>query len=308
MRERAPAGVHSPRSARRRVAGAWRWVGLLLVCGCAATNYTEPTSPLYAGRYGSPAADRTGPAAGAAPDTGGTDAPIPAAPAPIRVVSFNIAYAVEIDSALAVLRSEAVLRQPDVLCLQEMDFPGTERLAAALGLNYFYFPSGVHPKYDRDFGCAVLSPWPLTEPRKILLPHGARITGLRRAVTVATLQRGALRLRVYAVHLSSPAGLSARARHEQVDILIADAKASPDPVVIAGDFNSEDVGEAFTRAGFAWPTRTIGPTTRAYGVGFRYDHVFAHRLRPWGAASVGVVTHNRDASDHYPIWALLAPE
>ena len=224
-------------------------------------------------------------------------------------MSFNIAYAVEIDSALAVLRSETALHQPDVLCLQEMDFPGTERLAAALGLNYFYFPSGVHPKSDRDFGCAVLSPWPLSAPRKILLPHGARISGLRRAVTVATVQRGARRLRVYAVHLSSPAGLSGKDRREQVDSLIADAKRSPDPVVIAGDFNSEDIGDAFTAAGFVWPTRTLGPTTRAYGVGFRYDHVFAQRLHAVeGTPSAGVVTRNRDASDHYPIWVLLTPE
>ena len=34
------------------------------------------------------------------------------------------------------------------------------------------------------------------------------------------------------------------ARRAQVDVLIADAQASPDPVIIAGDFNSEDVGEA----------------------------------------------------------------
>lgn len=293
--------VRALRCRRLRPAGGAAGLGpapvflpLLLLCACTATNYLEPASPLYTGGYGARV-----PARSAAPET--------LAARRIRVVSFNIAFAVQIDSAIAVLRREAPLRQPDFLSLQEMDAPGVERIAAALGMNYVYYPSGVHPKSDRDFGCAVLSPWPLQEPRKIVMPHGARITGLRRAITVATLQYGGQRLRVYALHLASPAGISADVRRQQVDLLIADAQTSPDPVILAGDFNAEDVGLAFARAGFLWPTRSIGPTTRTYGVGFRYDHVFARGLRLAAPESVGVVTRNRNASDHYPIWVVLTP-
>jgi endonuclease/exonuclease/phosphatase family metal-dependent hydrolase len=270
------------------------WLLPLCFCACAATNYLDPTLPLYTGQYGKARLAST-------TDTLGARA--------IRVVSFNIAFAVEIDSALAVLQHEPALQQPDLLCLQEMDAPSTERIAAALGLNYVYFPSGMHPKHGRDFGCAILSPWPLQEPRKIVLPHAARITGLRRVATVATVRCGGQSLRVYAVHLPSPAGITGNQRREQVELLAADAGNSPDPVIIAGDFNSEDVGEIFVRAGYVWPTRSIGPTTRAYGVGFRYDHVFARGLRPAaGEVTVGVVTRNRAASDHYPIWVQLTLE
>ena len=257
---------------------------------CAtATNYLDPKGPLHEfRREGEP----------------------PAAPGstPIRVVSFNIEHAIEIDGALSVLREVEPLRHPDVLALQEMDAPGTERIARALGMNAVYFPSGVHPKHDRDFGCAVLSPWPLTEARKIVMPHRARITGLQRVVTVVTLQRGGGRWRVYSVHLPSPMGISPTSRREEIDLLVKDASSSPDPVILAGDFNSEEAGEAFVRAGFVWPTRDLPATVRALGVGFRYDHVLARGLRPAPDPAAGVVLDNRQASDHCPIWAVLVPE
>ncbi|HZL85928.1 MAG TPA: endonuclease/exonuclease/phosphatase family protein [Candidatus Krumholzibacteria bacterium] len=264
-----------------------------LCAGCAATNYLDAAGPVYRGRFAAAAAR---PAAAPSPK------------APLRVVSFNIAFAIEIDSALAVLRHEPDLQRPDILALQEMDAPSVERIARALQLDYVYFPSGFHPKYDRDFGCAVLSPWPLIEARKIVMPHRSRITGLQRVVTVVTLQRGAGRWRVYSVHLPSPVGISGESRREEIDLLVKDASSSPDPVIIAGDFNSEDAGEAFVRAGFVWPTREIPATVRALGVGFRYDHVLARGLRPAPAPAAGVVLDNRQASDHCPIWAVLVPE
>ena len=96
---------------------------------CAkAVNYLDPSGPLYS----TPRAETA-----AAPTEG----------RPLRVVSFNIAYAIEIDRAIEVLRETEALRDPDVLALQEMDAPGTERIARALGMNAVYFPSGVHPKH-----------------------------------------------------------------------------------------------------------------------------------------------------------------
>ena len=135
------------------------------------------------------------------------------------MVSFNIAYAIEIDRALEVLRGAEPLRDPDILALQEMDAPGTERIAKALGMNAVYFPSGVHPKHQRDFGCALLSPWPLVEPRKLVLPHGARGSGLVRSATVATLLRGDERIRAYSVHLPSPLAVSGGSRLDELRVL-----------------------------------------------------------------------------------------
>jgi endonuclease/exonuclease/phosphatase family metal-dependent hydrolase len=228
-------------------------------------------------------------------------------------VSFNVAYAIEIDRAIEVLLLSEPLRGADVLALQEMDGPGTERIARALGMNAVYYPSGVHPKHDRDFGCAILSPWPLEDPRKLILPHGARITGLRRAATSAVVVRGKERVRVYSVHLSSPAAISGGSRREQLRMLAADADSAGVPVVIAGDFNSHGKVEELERAGFVWVTREVGGTTKFRLLGIpiknlRYDHILARGLtRAPGPDTAGVVADNRGASDHRPVWARLVP-
>jgi endonuclease/exonuclease/phosphatase family metal-dependent hydrolase len=263
--------------------------------GCApAVNYLDPAGPVHAyPRDGPPPA---------------TDAS-----SPLRVVSFNIAYALEIDRAIEVLRQEEPLRGPDVLALQEMDAPGTERIARALGLNAVYFPSGVHPKHDRDFGCAILSPWPLEEPRKLVLPHAARGTGLRRAAVSAVVVRGTQRIRAYSVHLPSPLAISGGSRKEQLRALAADAATAAGAVVIAGDFNSHGKVGELVKVGFVWVTRDLGDTAH-FGllgirmIGLSYDHILARGLETApGPRSVGVVARNRGASDHKPIWALLVP-
>ena len=259
--------------------------------GCAkAVNYPSPAGPLYT--------FENGPAPPASPG-----------PGPLRVVSFNIAYAIEIDRGIEVLRQSEPLRHPDVLALQEMDSSGTGRIARALGMNAVYYPSGVHPKHHRDFGCAILSPWPLVDPRKVILPHGARVSGLRRAATSAVVVRGSERIRVYSVHLPSPAAVSGGDRKEQLRVLAADADSVHGPVVIAGDFNSNGKVDELAKAGFDWVTRDIGPTRPVhFWKDLHYDHILTRGLTLAVAAdSMGVVADNRKASDHRPIWVLLVP-
>lgn len=228
--------------------------------------------------------------------------------APLRVVTFNIAHARAIDRALEVLREATPLRGADVLALQEMDAPSVERIARELRLNSLFTPGGVHPRTGRDFGCAILSPWPLVEPRKVVLPHAARVTRLRRAAVGATLLRGRQRVRVYSVHLGPPLAVSRGSRSDQLQAILADASGSPDPVVLAGDFNSHGIGQEVVAAGYAWVTRDVGVTTRFLFFGFSFDHVFARGLEPAAdAVAFGVIEDARGASDHRPVWAVLVP-
>jgi endonuclease/exonuclease/phosphatase family metal-dependent hydrolase len=258
--------------------------------GCAkAVSYLDAAGPVY--RYGA-TSDRAG---------AGSSLPPPVA-APFRVVSFNIEYALRIDAALEALAASPALRHPDLLALQEMDPPGVEKMARELGMHAVYFPSGVHPKHRKDFGCALLSPWPLEEPRKLVLPHGARVTGLRRAAVSAVVVRGGLRVRAYSVHLPSPLAVSKGSRREQVRALVADAARFPEPIVIAGDFNSYRMGGEFVAGGFQWTTRYVGPTARWRFGGLGYDHVFVRGL---SVTASGREEH-RGASDHNPIWSLVS--
>jgi len=269
-------------------------VAALLAVSCHSVNYLDPSGPSYQEHF-----------AGTAPP--------PPPGVPLRVVTFNIAYAVKVELALELLREDPSLRGLDVLALQEMDAPGTEQLARELRMNSVYVPSAVHPRTDRDFGCAILSPWPLVEPGKVVLPIAAIGSGVRRAAVRATVLRGPERVRAYSVHLPSPLGVTGAARRQQLEVLLADAAGSADPVVIAGDFNSKDVGKQMVEAGYVWPTRDVGATSTfsLFGIGIAgmsIDHIFARGLAsPPGGEAAGVVQDNRGASDHRPVWALFDP-
>jgi len=157
---------------------------LTLACGRAA-NYADPERPRFSGGY----------AVSAAPDS------------VLRLVSFNIQFAREIDAAIALLGADPALRAPDVLALQEMDEAGVERIARALALNYVYYPSAVHPVSGRNFGNAILSPWPIRASRKLVLPHRSAHRNLERAAVAATIEIGDAAVQVYSVHLEMPFAL-----------------------------------------------------------------------------------------------------
>jgi endonuclease/exonuclease/phosphatase family metal-dependent hydrolase len=277
------------RPARRWAAGVVLLSGLLGLA-CSPLNYLDSSGPFRETRFA------PGVPTGSNPE------------ARLRVASFNIAYAVEIDRALEVLEQSPPLLRLDVLALQEMDAPGTERIARALELNSLYVPSAVHPRSGRDFGCAILSPWPLVEPGKVVLPIAGLGSGVRRSAARATVLWGRRRVRVYSLHLPSPLGVTGAARRQQIEVLLADAADSSDPVVVAGDFNSGDVGKQLVRSGFGWPTRDVGTTSKFLFFGMSIDHIFGRGLSvPTDAPAAGVVEDNRGASDHRPVWAVFEP-
>jgi endonuclease/exonuclease/phosphatase family metal-dependent hydrolase len=258
---------------------------------CATThNYLDPAGPMYKGDLAPDARDRT---------CGAQDGAL-------EVVTFNIEFAREIERAIALLQTSAALRDVDILLLQEMDEPGVQRIALALGLNYVYIPSTVHPQAGHDFGTAVLSPWPLDEPRKLLLPHAAYITRARRAAASAVVHCGTLRIRAMAVHLPAPAGVRDEDREDQVRVMLADLAGTPGPVIVGGDFNSRKMGSMFTKAGYRWLTDKLPGTSRGMGLWWSSDHVFARGFVPAGGGPSAGVVDSAGASDHRAVWVRVA--
>ncbi|HET7293510.1 MAG TPA: endonuclease/exonuclease/phosphatase family protein [Vicinamibacteria bacterium] len=273
------SGWARPASHRRRMGRLALWAALACPACATASNYLDPDGPRYEARYGQPQ--------GQDPD--------------LRVVTFNIENGRRIAEAVAGLRGHAALRAPDLLLLQEMNAAGVEAIARELAMNAVYFPASRLG--GRDLGNAVLSPWPIEASWKLLLPHTTRIVKKARAAVAARVKVDGRAVIVYSVHLGSPLGLAGDKRREQAEAVLADAQRHPDdPVVVAGDFNSRAVGEVFERAGYAWPTKALGKTTAFLSI----DHIFSRGLatRPEGAA--GVAREVRDASDHRPVWAVLA--
>jgi endonuclease/exonuclease/phosphatase family metal-dependent hydrolase len=254
-------------------------IAAALLAGCSTTNYTDPAGPLF---------------------EGGSSVPPPAR-GELRMVSFNVEYALRIDAAVAGLRTPP-LQGADVVALQEMDAPGVQRIASALGMNYVYFPASVHPRTKRDFGNAILSPWPLDAPRKVLLPHRSLIYNQARTATTARVHVGTRAVQVYSLHFGAPRGTSEGRRRDQADTVIRDAAGVAGPVAILGDVNSRAIGERFVAAGYRWLTADAGPTAGPWAL----DHVFVRGLP--GRSEAGVAREVDDASDHLPVWAVLHPE
>ena len=270
---------------RYRSTVVW-FIGLGLLSGCAsALNYPSAAGPRYA--------EAVVPAS--SPPM--ADAP----PNAIRLVTFNIQFARQIDSAIALLQSSGPLARADVIALQEMDAPGTRRIATALGMSYIYYPSTVHPTTKRDFGDAILSRWPILEDKKIILPHLGRFGRVERIATAATIRIEGRPVRVYSVHLGTWVEEGPGARRDQVRVILADA-ANFSQVIVAGDMNNHGIGKAFRAAGYAWPTEH-NPHTDHF---WNWDHVFLRGLSLCDSASTGVVRDNHHASDHRPVWALVA--
>lgn len=254
---------------------------LPLLTACATgRNYVDPDGPRYAG-------------------VGSRHAEPSRRPDEVRVVTFNIEFGREVDAALEVLTSEPDLRDPDVLLLQEMDEPSVRRIADALGLRYAYYPATFSLRSDRDFGNAVLSPWPILSDEKLVLPHLGAFSRTQRIATGATLQIAETPVRVYSIHLATLVQMLPSARRDQLQTVLDDA-ASFDHVIIGGDLNTQGLGRVAVENGYATPTEE-GPGTTALG---RWDHIFLKGFVVSAVDGTGTVEDVRGSSDHRPVWAV----
>jgi endonuclease/exonuclease/phosphatase family metal-dependent hydrolase len=255
---------------------------ILLLASCAGPlNFTEPNAPRYAG---DPLRDR------------------PRAADSLRVVTFNIKFALGIDSALELFRHEPAMREADLILLQEMDVVGTRRLAHDLGLHYVYYPATINPVTGRPFGNAILARWPIEDDRKLLLPHLGRFGHTQRIAVAGTIRTGSRVLRVYSVHLATGIESRARWKRDQALAITRDAdSAGTDGVIIGGDLNSERVGRVFDAEGYRWMTRALPATASMLSL----DHVFLRGLSLTRPTARGVVTDNAGASDHHPVWLVV---
>ena len=258
------------------------------LASCAHTvNFPDPYGPRYVDSY-----------------LPGTPAPAPPA-GELRVVTFNIQYAEHIDQAIALLTATPELEPADIILLQEMDESGVQRIAAALGMCYVYYPASVAPANHKHFGPAILSRWPVVHDSKIVLPCLERFRKAERIAVAATIETDAGPLRVYSVHFATPIGLGSGARRKQALAVLEDAERSGDRVIIGGDFNAHGLGQIFADHGYLWPTRSLGRTSRYADV----DHILARGLElPADSTTcrAGKVADNLGSSDHTPVWAALA--
>ena len=256
----------------------------------ATQNYSDPDGPRFVGSYAE----------------GDLAWELATAAGEIGVVSYNIRYALNMDEAIAELETLSVAQGADIILLQEMDEIGVEQVAQALGLNYVYYPAGIEPVYSHNFGNAILSPWPITDTQKLILPHKSLATGLGRVATKAIVTIQDTDIVVYSVHTETMLTLPSF-RQDQFETILADVETDADYVIVGGDFNTvtqadaEDLARVFDEAGFARVTVGLGNTYAKYQVEALADHVFSKGFAVVDSGKVAEAT----ASDHLPIWTVL---
>jgi endonuclease/exonuclease/phosphatase family metal-dependent hydrolase len=269
----------------------------LLAAGCSGTRDPGPVArEIHQGWFATNQQEARSPAV--APDS-------------LIIVSYNIEYALESELAAAELLAHPQLQQVDILLLQEMDPQGSEYLARELGMDYVHAPAYVHPRHGRRYGTTVLSRWPITDFRSVVLPHPNPFSSNHRRAAAADVQLGPRRLRVVSVHLSTLV-IPLEDRLEQVDVL-CDSLAQVDfPIIIGGDFNTvstegrREVRQHMRHCGFRQVRLPEGQTARSGAMEFLdhdlvLDYFFYRGLKP----SRSGIGNQFTASDHYPVWAVF---
>ena len=273
-------------------------------------------SPLPSGRR---THARDGAKEGALLEVGGDakSGEVPSAPAELKVVSYNIRYRVgeDLKRLARLLREDPEIGGAHVIGLQEVDrnkrrtnnVNTARQLAEALGMRYAWAaPPDTDEDGEEETGCALLSPFPLSDVRRILLTHEGP-DGRRRVAVGATLQVGRTPLRVYSVHAETRMPVAKKVEHWQA--VLDDLRQFPDAAgaIVLGDFNTikgKDVKAArrlFTREGFSAPHPDGEKTWKTFVFKLKLDWLW---LRGLEARSSGI-DKEVGLSDHWPLWATV---
>jgi endonuclease/exonuclease/phosphatase family metal-dependent hydrolase len=245
-------------------------------------NYTDPTGPLFAGHYA------------------------PANPQPddaLTIVSYNIDFGAKVAEATIILKTHDPLHRADIVLLQEMDEDGVQAIAQALNWNYIYYPSSIH-KHGRNFGNAILSRWPITDPQKIILPYKHPTTRQIRIAARATVHFASIPLTTYSIHTETY-GTRVHLRQGQIDGIVHSIPPADPYVIVGGDFNTvtrrsiRRMVHQFDMAGLQRASQGIGPTVAKFNITpSAADHIFTRGLQVIARGAVP----SAGASDHFPIW------
>jgi endonuclease/exonuclease/phosphatase family metal-dependent hydrolase len=197
--------------------------------------------------------------------------------------------------------AETLRMLPAALCLQEVDagratsaFIDVPLLLETLGYEVAFQPAiaGV-------YGLAVASLGGVETLSSGTLPPAG---GETRAYVKALVDLGGLRVVVANAHL----GLTGEERLTQASILLEEALSEPPADVLCGDLNEEPGGPVVSLASSAYEPVPSGATC-CLGEDFKgtIDYVMVRRGSGLRVEASGVVYS--EASDHLPVYAVLAP-
>ncbi len=240
----------------------------------------------------------------------------------IKVVSYNIRWRSgdDLKELTKLLREDPEIGSAAILALQEVDrkkkrsrHSNVARIMAdELGMHYAWAaPPPAEEDDEEETGVAILSVYPLSDVRRIVLPHEGP-NGRRRAAVGATVELGDQKWRVYSIHAETRLKLDKKM--EQYKAILDDLARYPAdmPAIVMGDFNTWEASadrktiKLFSNAGLRTPfggQSTFQRRILLMPIKFRLDWVW---LRGLEAASYGI-DREVDISDHWPLWTNVKP-
>ena len=241
----------------------------------------------------------------------------PVSAAEIKIVSYNIRWRSGDDLKLLIklFKGDPEIGGAAILGLQEVDrrkkrtgnSNTVKMLADELGLHYAWAaPPAAKPRDEEETGVAILSVYPLSDVRRIVLPHPGP-NGRRRVALGATVEIDKHQWRVYTAHAETR--LAFDKKLEQFKAVLQDLAQYPPhmPAIIMGDLNTWEgdsnskTSKVFSGAGLKTPFGSQSTFRRRVlfvPIEFRLDWVW---LRGLEAVSFGI-DRKVEVSDHWPVW------
>lgn len=238
-------------------------------------------------------------------------------PDEIKVVSYNIRWRSgdDLKKLIQLFQEDPEIGGATILALQEVDRAkkrsgnaNTAKIIAdALGMHYAWAaPPTAKPRDEEETGVAVLSIYPLSDVRRIVLPHKGP-NGRRRVALGATVQVENQQWRVYSAHAETRVSVDKKV--QQFKAVLDDlAQFSSDmPAIVMGDFNTWELSagrkttKLFADAGFKTPfdgEKTFRYRLLFVPVDLKLDWIW---LRGLEAGSFGI-DRKVEISDHWPLW------
>jgi len=238
----------------------------------------------------------------------------------IKVVSYNIRWRSgdDLKKIIGFLQNDAEIGGAAILGLQEVDrrkkrsgnSNTAKVIAEELGLHYAWAaPPSPKPGDEEETGVALLSAYPLSDVRRIVLPHEGP-NRRRRVALGATVEIEDRKWRVYSAHAETR--LAFDKKLEQFKAVLEDLAQFPAnmPAIIMGDLNTWEpkagrkTTKFFTDAGLKTPfggEATFKERVLLVPIEFKLDWVW---LRGLEAGSYGIDREVK-VSDHWPLWTTI---
>jgi len=235
----------------------------------------------------------------------------------IKIVSYNIRWrsGEELKLLTKLLMEDREIGGAAILGLQEVDRrkkrsgnTNTAKIIAdQLGMYYAWAaPPTAKPGDEEETGVAIMSVYPLSDVRRIVLPHEGP-NGRRRVALGATVEIHNRHWRVYSAHAETRISVSKKL--EQFKAMLQDLAQYPAnmPAIVMGDFNTWQpnadgkTAKLFSDAGLKTPfgpQATFRRRILLVPIELKLDWVW---LRGLEAATFGI-DRKIEISDHWPLW------